>query len=277
MSTYLELPTYTYDKMSTVEKRLFRRDFEKPVVIRGLYTPKARTMSMDTIVSMFGDVKLPIEAYATDNTPTTYAWVEEHTIKHMFKQWETNKPPFLYCAEVDLFEQDVSEDLTETLRNPKTEGRVIEELLFFLGKNHKSGLHLHVHNDFILSQLFGSKTVYIFGNYDNPNVRKHPFFNFNKSNFAVGDFFEMDHSKMNIYKTTLYPGDSLIIPPWCWHATHGHGINMSITETFLRRDDSYIWKNPNLLIDYYFGYGPHQLICTFMVIIILFFILRCQS
>ena len=277
MSSYLELPTYTYEKMTMDEKRLFRRDFEKPVVIRGLYEPEAKKMTMEKIISMFDDVRLPIEVYKTENTHTCSASVKEYTMEKLFKHWKTNKSPLLYCAEVDLFEQDVSEKLLKSLHNPKTEQKVIDELLLYLGKNHKTGLHLHVNNDFILNQLFGSKTVYIFGNYDNPNIRKNSFFKFSSSNFAVGDFFEMDHSKMKIYKTILYPGDSLTIPPWCWHATHGHGINMSITETFLRRDDSYIWKNPNLLLEYFFEGGPQSLINVFVVIFILIFVLRCNS
>jgi hypothetical protein len=167
--------------------------------------------------------------------------------------------------------------LMKVLHNPNTEYREIDSFLLFLGNNHKTELHLHINDDYILNQLFGSKTIYIFENYDNANIRKNSFLNLTKSNFAVDDFFEMDHSKMKIYKTTLHPGDSLIIPPWYWHATHGHGINMSITQTFSRRDESYIWKNPNLLLDYYFGDGPDQLIGTLMVIIILFFILRRQS
>jgi len=277
MSSYLELPTYTYDEMSTIEKRLFRRDFEKPVVIRGLYNPRAKKMDIDTVVSMFGDVELPMETYEIENAPRSFSGVEEHTMKYMFNHWKTNKLPSLYCAEVNLFEQPVSEKLMKALHNPNTEYRKIDSFLLFLGNNHKTELHLHISDDYILNQLFGSKTIYIFENYDNANVRKNSFLNLTKSNFAVNDFFEMDHSKMKIYKTTLHPGDSLIIPPWYWHATHGHGLNMSITQTFLRRDESYIWKNPNLLLDYYFGDGPEQLIGMFMVIIILFFILRRQS
>jgi len=277
MSSYLELPTYTYDKMSINETRLFRRDFEKPVVIRGLYNPTAKNMSIDAIVSMFGDIELPMETYEMENTPTPSSEIEEHTMKYMFDHWKTNKPPFLYCAEVDLFEQPISDKLTKALHNPNTEHREIDEFFLFLGKNHKTGLHLHVNGDYILNQLFGSKTIYIFENYENANVRKNPFYYFNQSNFAIDDFFEMDHSKMKIYKTTLYPGDSLIIPPWYWHATHGHEINMSMTQTFTRRDESFIWKNPNLIFDYYFDYGPQQLIAILAVIIILVFILRRQS
>jgi hypothetical protein len=87
-----------------------------------------------------------------------------------------------------------------------------------------------------------------------------------KSNFAKEDFFQLDHSKMKVYKVTLQPGDSLMIPPWSWHATQGHGINMSLTQIFNRSDLTYLLANPNLIIDYVF---EDQLILFSILIIIL--------
>ena len=55
---------------------------------------------------------------------------------------------------------------------------------------------------------------------------------------------------MKIYKVLLYPGDSLLIPPWVWHATEGHDINLSITEIYHRTDLSYLWNYPDLILDY---------------------------
>jgi hypothetical protein len=119
MSTYLELPTYTYDKMSTVEK---------PVVIRGLYRPQARKLNLKILVSMFGTTKLPVEVYKTRNSDTTSATTREYTLGHLFKHWEKNVPPYLYCAEVN-----VPEDMVHMLKNPNTIQRCVEELLLFLG------------------------------------------------------------------------------------------------------------------------------------------------
>jgi len=61
MSSYLELPTYTYDKMSINETRLFRRDLKTRCYTRIVY-PTAKNMSIDAvfrclvILSADGDV-----------------------------------------------------------------------------------------------------------------------------------------------------------------------------------------------------------------------------
>jgi hypothetical protein len=266
----MELPTYTYDRMSPEEKQILTKEIMEPIVIRGLYQPKARKMTFEQIVKLFGHVKLPVELYDTHDIVTTEAIMGSSSVPNLIRHWETKSTPSVYCAEVDLFEQRVSKPLLDTLYNPNTSARKIEALMLYLGNDHSSGLHLHVNYDYVLNQLFGSKTVYIFDNYDNPNIHKNSVFSVGKSNFAKEDFFKMDHSKMKIYKVTLEPGDSLLIPPWSWHATQGHGVNMSITQIFQRKNIWYLLKNPNLIPNYYSDEYLTQLI---VVIIILFIVM----
>ena len=273
MSSYLDLPTYIYGNMTPEEKKtILMGNIKEPTVIRGMYQPKAIKMNTKQIINMFGNTSLPVEIYDTNNTETTSAETGESTIPKLFKHWKQDLSPRLYCAEVDLFEQKMGtkqkEILLETLRNPNTEPKEVEALMLYLGKDHASGLHLHVNSDFVLNQLFGSKTVYIFNNYDNPNIHKNSTFHMGKSNFAKEDFFQLDHSKMKIYKVTLQPGDSLLIPPWSWHATQGHGINMSLTQIFDRSDLMYLLTNPNMILDYVF----EDQIILFSILIIIFVI-----
>ena len=267
MSSYLDLPTYIYGNMTSEEKKTLLMDnIKEPTVIRGLYQPTAIKMNTKQIVGMFGNISLPVEIYDTHETETTSADMGKSTLPNLFKHWKKDLSPRLYCAEVDLFEHRIPKKLLEALRNPNTEPKEVEALMLYLGKDHASGLHLHVNSDFVLNQLFGSKTVYIFNNYDNPNIHKNSIFHMGKSNFAKEDFFQLDHSKMKVYKVTLQPGDSLMIPPWSWHATQGHGINMSLTQIFNRSDLTYLLANPNLIIDYVF---EDQLILFSILIIIL--------
>ncbi len=269
MSSYLDLPTYIYGNMTPEEKKtLLMGNIKEPTVIRGLYQPIAMKMNTKQIIDMFGNISLPVEIYDTHDTETTAADMGKSTLPKLFKHWKRNLLPRLYCAEVDLFEQRIPRKLLETLRNPNTEPKEVEALMLYLGKDHKSGLHLHVNSDFVLNQLFGSKTVYIFNNYDNPNIHKNSTFHMGKSNFAKEDFFQLDHSKMKIYKVTLQPGDSLMIPPWSWHATQGHGINMSLTQIFDRSDLMYLLANPNMILDYVF----EDQIILFSILIIIFVI-----
>ena len=272
----MELPTYTYDQMTPEEKQILAKEITEPVVIRGLYQSKARKMPFEQVTKMFGHVELPVELYDTPEIDTTTAEMGSMSVPDLIRHWKKNVKPSIYCAEVDLFEERVSKKLLETLYNPNTSSRKVEALMLYLGNNHSSGLHLHVNSDFILNQLYGTKTVYIFDNYDNPNIHKNSVMSVTKSNFAKEDFFKMDHSKMKIYKVTLGPGDSLLIPPWSWHATQGHGINMSITQIFERKNLWYLLKNPNLILDYYSDEYVTQLV-VLLVILFIFMYFRRQS
>ena len=276
MSSYLDLPTYIYGNMTPEEKKTLLMDnIKEPTVIRGLYQPTAIKMNTKQIVGMFGNISLPVEIYDTHETETTSADMGKSTLPKLFKHWNQDLSPRLYCAEVDLFEQRIPKKLLEALRNPNTEPKEVEALMLYLGKDHASGLHLHVNSDFVLNQLFGSKTVYIFNNYDNPNIHKNSTFHMGKSNFAKEDFFQLDHSKMKIYKVTLQPGDSLMIPPWSWHATQGHGINMSLTQIFNRSDLTYLLANPNMILDYVFE--DQIILFSILIIIIVIYYMRRQK
>jgi|TARA_B110000977_G_scaffold19981_1_gene24044 hypothetical protein len=280
MTSYLDLPTYVYDQMTPQEKeQIITKEFYKPVVIRGLYKPNALKLGFEKTRNLFGNERLPVEVYRTPETGKFASHTGRCDIAYLTNHWKKDKRPYLYCAEVDLiganFQKDRKEKLLSNLKNPNTPSRGVQELLLYLGKNHTSGLHLHVGSDFILNQLFGSKTIYIFSNYDNPNVRKNNIVtDFNKCNFAVDDFFKMDHSKMKIYKATLEPGDSITIPPWYWHATQGHGLNMSITQTYNRYNILYLLSNPNIILDYITSGDDMYIIPLIIIIILVFYMSR---
>jgi hypothetical protein len=224
--------------MTHEEKRILLKDFNQPVVIRGLYQSKAVRMNLENVVDLFGNSVLPVEFYDTLDTRACDAGTGAATMKGLFEHWKTDKSPILYCAEVDLFKQNISETLLDTLKNPNTEPRQVQALMLYLGKNWGSDLHMHVTSDFILNQVFGSKTVYIFNNYD---------------------------------KVTLQPGDSLLIPPWYWHTTRGHGINMSITQVYLRKSALYLLTNPNIIIDYLIAYPEFICVPVLLIVLILAF------
>lgn len=270
----MELPTYDYNQMTPEEKQIITNDFTQPVVIRNFYKPKASNLKFNEFTQLFGNVRLPVETYSNKDTATTEADVDQMSIPKLIKHWKSNKSPSIYCAEVDLMDRDILYEnnykILKTLQNPNLVSKKVQSLLLYLGNNHSSGLHLHVNSDFILNQLYGSKTVYIFNNYDNSNIHKNSYFLRDKSNFAKEDFFKMDHSKMKIFKTTLQPGDSLLIPPWSWHATQGHGINTSITQVFDRKDISYLLKNPNLILDYFME--DYTVTITILITIIIVFL-----
>ena len=67
----MDLPTYIYSQMTPEEKQIITQEITHPVVIRGLYQPKARRMPFEKVTKMFGHTELPIEIYDTPNTSTT--------------------------------------------------------------------------------------------------------------------------------------------------------------------------------------------------------------
>jgi len=276
----MKLPTYTYDSMTPMERSVISKDFTHPIVIRGFYKPRALTVGFEGVTRMFGKTKLPVELYDPLDTSSYIGPVEfdEMSIPNLLEHWDKKRSPSIYCAEVDLLEPGILQNnkylLHKTLQNPNLDSRKVMSLLLYLGNNHASGLHLHGCDDYILNQLYGSKTVYIFDNYENPNINKNRFFHVYKTNFATDDFFKMDHSKMKIYKVTLQPGDSLLIPPWYWHATQGHGINTSITQKFKRKDTSYLLKNPNLIFDYFVEDYRATLPVIFIIIVLYIYMRR---
>ena len=276
----MKLPTYTYDSMTPMERGVISKDFTHPIVIRGFYKPRALKVGFEGITRMFGKTELPVELYDPLDTSSYIGpnGFGEISIPNLLEHWNKKRWPSVYCAEVDLLNPGILQNnkylLRRTLENPNLDSRIEMSLLLYLGNNHASGLHLHVRDDYILNKLYGSKTVYIFDNYENTNIHKNWFFRVYKTNRATEDFFKMDHSKMKIYKVTLQPGDSLLIPPWYWHATQGHGINTSITQIFKRKDTSYLLKNPNLIFEYFVEDYRATLPFIFIIIVLYIYMRR---
>lgn len=257
--SYLPVSSYTFESMTPEEKRvLLSSDILEPIVIRGMYKPKAKDMDIDELGNMFGDHKLRVETYNDgnyDNLHESNVDTFEISFPDLLNYFKFDHKPFMYLADFDVLTElkgmpkDRLKNLVKLLSSPATENlRTIRALFLYVGKDSRSNLHMHIESDFILNQLYGSKTVYIFGNYDNDNISKRSVFQ-PESNYAKQNFFELDHSKMKIYKTTLHPGDSLLIPPWAWHAARGHGVNFSVTQVFERSSIAYLLTNPNLILE----------------------------
>ena len=149
-----------------------------------------------------------------------------------------------FVADVDFNDYDISDDFKNIFRFEFDKmNKTNEGTLMFYGKDTLSGCHFHISGDYILNQIVGKKTVYMFDYYDN-NIDFAGYFS-GRSNFIKDNFFQLDHSKMKIYKVDLLPGDSLCIPPWWLHAVQGFDHSISITKTYTR-DDNYYYNKPYL-------------------------------
>ena len=171
-----------------------------------------------------------------------------------YKNILTGSLPHNYLADQDLLDEDIGihSKFKEYFTYNIDTKRSIENLLLFFGNNSKSGVHIHVEDDYILNQIYGKKTIYLFDYYDNPLLETYGIFS-DGNNFLKDNIFQLDHSKLKMYKVVLNEGDSLTIPPWWWHAARSHGVSISITKTYLRTSHLYLLKYPKIMLLFFIG------------------------
>jgi hypothetical protein len=132
---------------------------------------------------------------------------------------------------------NVHPDIYKDLYNPDLNGPVQENpknIKIFIGKDTKTGCHIHGTEDWVLHQIVGKKIVYLLP-YEELKINS--LFNFKRFNFSKSNFFKLDKSKYNITRLELHPGDVLYIPPWIWHATENIGYSIAVTKVFDRDID----------------------------------------
>ena len=260
-------------------------NFKKPYVIRG-GCKKMKIFDDKDKMSYFKDsmkeILFPVEIYDNDNAmgETNVKKRRNIVFEKLYEKMQNNNniDKQYYLAEVDLldYETELPHDFFKKIEIEADEPRLNDGILIFLGKNGKSGCHLHTGHDYILNQIIGTKTVYMFDYYDN-NMQFHGLFS-DRSNFTKENFFTMDKSKMKIYKAVLEEGNSLMIPPWWWHAVEGHGVNLSITKTYDRSDHIYLFDKPYLMLVILVGglYGMLEeyfiIIVSILLILLIFYI-----
>jgi ribosomal protein L16 Arg81 hydroxylase len=229
-------------------------NFQKPYMIKGgcknmdIFNKKNK---IEYLKDNLKSITLPVEIYDNDNEmgETNIKKRREISFDKIYNKIIDDKSEQkYYLAEIDLLDY-ISQLPEEFLNNfviDLDEPRLNDGMLIFFGKNGKSGCHLHTSHDYVLNQISGTKTVYMFDYHDN-NMEFHGLFS-DRSNFTKSNFFTMDKTNMKIYKAVLEEGDSLMIPPWWWHAVEGNGLNYSITKTYDRNDHTYLFDKPYLIL-----------------------------
>ena len=229
-------------------------NFQKPYLIKGgcknmkIFNKKNSVVHLNDNLK---DIIFPVEIYDDDNEmgETNIKKRRELNFDKICRKIIDDKSEQkYYLAEIDLldYESQLSQEFLNNYAIDLDGMRLNEGMLIFFGKNGKSGCHLHTSHDYVLNQISGTKTVYMFDYHDN-NVEFHGLFS-DRSNFTKSNFFTMDKTNMKIYKAVLEQGDSLMIPPWWWHAVEGHGLNYSITKTYDRNDHRYLFDKPYLIL-----------------------------
>ncbi len=227
-------------------------DFQYPYVIRG----GCKSMKIFSIehklqffLTHFKNVKCRTELYNSisemENNETLGI-----TINPFIETYDyiiNKKKPYHFIADFDIKdeESDVNAQVLSYFNLDMDKKRDNKNILLFLGNDSRSGAHIHLINDYVLNQIYGKKTIYMFDYNDNP-LETDGIFSQN-TNFLKDNIFQLDHSKLKIYKVELNEGDILTIPPWWWHAAKGTDLSLSITKTYLRNDYRYVITKPYIL------------------------------
>lgn len=254
------------------------KNFNKPILIsKGCKSMNAVNIwNINNLKKIFNNTLIDLEVYKNKklmgitqckNKNLSFNKFIDHCIKDI--------SPYYYFAEYPIRNlknkvyKQIKSDVTfkfDKLRKSRNE-------LIFIGFNSMSGCHLHVEDDFLLNQLVGKKSVYLFDYYDNPKLSMNSFFERN-SNFLKDNLYELSHNTLKIYKVVLEPGDSLMIPPWWFHSVMGHEFSCSITKIYRRSDYRYYQKYYYLAflnfvgeIEYYRNYIIIFFVCLILLIV----------
>ena len=208
----------------------------------------------------------------TDSETTNVYKVEKINFEEYLNVINKIEPHYYLAGkELEMYKNNISNDIFKDLKMKMDDYRKPVQHMLFIGNNSKSGCHLHCDWDYAINQIFGKKTVYLFDYYDNIDLKIHSI-NHHQYNFITKNFFRLNHKLYKIYKVTLVPGNTLLIPPWWFHAVENNGYSCSVTKTFYR-SHYYLFKKPMLLYIYIilnkFWLFP-RIIILFILIFILF-------
>lgn len=232
-------------------------DFKKPLIIRGLCKdlPAVNNWNIENLSEIFGENKVNVEFFNNEKE-FKYSLVDSVKEYSMKEFIDNVSNEYLYMGEVNLKDFD-KPNLFKDVNNPIIHRKSISTVLF-LGNNAGSQTHIHIKDDYILNQIIGEKTLYLFDYNDNINngiIPGNPFTPDRRFVVLREEYWQqtfnlnnMDHSKLKLYKVVLKPGDSLFIPPWWWHNAISNGFSCSITKKYKRDDMSYIFKYPKILL-----------------------------
>lgn len=158
-----------------------------------------------------------------------------------------NKTPYRYIADTNLKDENIyNGDLIDNFRYNIDDNRANNGTLLFFGNNGCSGAHIHCANDYILNQIVGKKT-FVMCDYSDNDLEMFSLSS-DRANFLKQNIINLDPSKYKLYKVELNPGDSITIPPWWWHATTSNDISLSITTTYGRTNNLFMFYYLRILV-----------------------------
>lgn len=200
-------------------------------------------------------------------------------------------PPFYYIANNFIPRDDLKflDDLnnkSDLYRMPGWNGMSGYNL--FIGYETYTNSHLHFFQDFLVNVINGKKIFYMWHVNDNKFLHDEKY---HQGHYNEISFWDRDHSKMKIYKVELNGGDSLILPPWWYHAVYTPGFCIMVAKIYNKRhspiqfykseyDINYLIKNITNIYKLNNKkikkkkYGYTKYIIIFIIICVILFLLK---
>ena len=230
--------------------------WNKPTLLKGFCRDMKAVKKWNDVSYLktnFMNAKVDVEYYKTETDfETSISKIKSMRFNEYFDQMGDRT----YVPDCSLFDMsdDISENIFTDLINPNDvriglknfDGKIgiPDDYNLYIGVNTKTGMHVHIEDDFMLNQVVGNKKIY-FLDYEHLNIK--PFWN-KYQNFSRENFFRMNWDKMDIYYAELEPGDSVCIPPWWWHAVESDGYSIGVAKLWEREDQYDLYKdNPKYL------------------------------
>ena len=232
--------------------------FWQPTLLKGFCKDMPaikKWKNIDYLKARFNNTKVFVETYKSKRDfEISKAGMKQYKFNdYLDTMGKDSKYAGTYVPDCSLLEleDEISGDIFEDLINPNDmkvglqdmDGQMglADDYNLYIGRDTKTGTHIHIEDDFLLNCIIGKKIVY-FLEFKDLNIKGM----FNKySNFSKENFFRLDWNKYHIYRVELEPGDSVAIPPWWWHAVESDGYSLGVTKVFERDDQSEIYKtNP---------------------------------
>ncbi len=211
-------------------------NFNKPYVLKNNKMAAVKKWNLDYLKHKLSNETVrtqyykSIEEFQTERGTIIYKKFSEY-----ISDMKNNK--LCYILESELKHLENVLDKNDTTERFKFRRPIFLKHLY-LGINTYSNCHIHLNDDVVLNQIFGTKIVYMFDYYDNPSIKRSIFERYHI--YTNDNFWALDLSKYKLYKVVLEPGDCLLIPPWWWHAVKGIDLSCSVAFRYERTDLNYI-------------------------------------
>jgi len=217
--------------------------FTKPIVIRGgcKEMPAFKKWNLQYMKEVFGSEEVLTDRFDSLEDMQISKGDKRDILVPNFLELSrlifNKEPPFYYPSNWFLnSELESHSKLIQDTKHPSDKYRSVKhdmksDISFFMGNNTYTGSHIHIFSDFLVNVIVGKKIFYMWSFTDNPQVNSE---DFHMTHYHTKNFWKRDHSKMKIYKVELNAGDSMILPPWWYHAVYSPGFCIGIAKVYIR-------------------------------------------